>query len=73
MKKGYFFILIATIAFSSMEVVLKLIAGGGQSVQLTLARFPSASFSGPGDCLHPKEAKQAPGPEKRGLFSPCWA
>ena len=31
MKKGYFFILIATIAFSSMEVVLKLIAGGGQS------------------------------------------
>ena len=39
MKKGYFFILIATIAFSSMEVVLKLIAGEVNPVQLTLARF----------------------------------
>ena len=39
MKKGYFFILIATIAFSSMEVVLKLIAGEVIPVQLTLARF----------------------------------
>ena len=47
MKKGYFFILIATIAFSSMEVVLKLIAGEVNPVQLTLARFSSASFFWP--------------------------
>ena len=71
-KRIFFFILIATIAFSSMEVVLKLIAGEVNPVQLTLARFSIGfGFSGPGGCLHPKEAKQAPGPEMRGLFRPA--
>ncbi|MGI5963048.1 MAG: DMT family transporter [Lawsonibacter sp.] len=39
MKKGYFYIVIAIVMFSSFEVVLKYIAGQINSVQLTLARF----------------------------------
>ena len=39
MKRGYLFILIATIAFSSLEVSLKFIAGEINSIQLTLTRF----------------------------------
>ena len=39
MKKGYFYIVVACIAFTSFEVVLKFIAGQINSVQLTLARF----------------------------------
>lgn len=39
MKKGYGYILIAVIMFSSMEVALKFIAGEINSVQLTLTRF----------------------------------
>lgn len=38
-KKGYFYIAVAVIMFSSFEVVLKYIAGQINSVQLTLARF----------------------------------
>ena len=39
MKKGYGYIAIAVIMFSSFEVVLKFIAGQINSVQLTLTRF----------------------------------
>ena len=39
MKKGYLYIAVAVILFSSFEVVLKFIAGQINSVQLTLARF----------------------------------
>ena len=39
MKKGYFYIAVAVVMFSSFEVVLKYIAGQINSVQLTLARF----------------------------------
>ena len=39
MKKGYLYIAVAVIMFSSFEVVLKFIAGQINSVQLTLARF----------------------------------
>ena len=43
MKKGYLFILIATIAFSSMEVVLKFIAGEVNSGPADpVPAFPSA-------------------------------
>ena len=39
MKKGYFYIAVATIMFSTFEVALKYIAGEVNSVQLTFARF----------------------------------
>ena len=39
MKKGYGYIAIAVVMFSSFEVVLKFIAGQINSVQLTLTRF----------------------------------
>ena len=39
MKKGYFYIAVATIMFSTFEVALKFIAGQINSVQLTLCRF----------------------------------
>lgn len=39
MKKGYFYIAVATVMFTSLEVVLKFIAGQINSVQLTLCRF----------------------------------
>lgn len=39
LKKGYGYIAIAVIMFSSFEVVLKFVAGQINSVQLTLARF----------------------------------
>ena len=39
MKKGYLYIAVAVVMFSSFEVVLKYIAGQINSVQLTLARF----------------------------------
>ncbi len=39
MKKGYLYIAIATIMFSTFEVALKFIAGQINSVQLTLCRF----------------------------------
>lgn len=39
MKKGYLYIVVAIIMFSSFEVVLKYIAGDINSVQLTFSRF----------------------------------
>jgi drug/metabolite transporter (DMT)-like permease len=39
MKKGYLYIAVAVVMFSSFEVVLKYIAGQINSVQLTLTRF----------------------------------
>lgn len=39
MKKGYFFIAVAVVMFTSFEVVLKFIAGQINPVQLTLCRF----------------------------------
>ena len=39
MKKGYGYIAVAVVMFSSFEVVLKFIAGQINSVQLTLTRF----------------------------------
>lgn len=44
MKKGYFYIAVAVVMFSSFEVVLKYIAGQINSVQLTLARFTIGFF-----------------------------
>lgn len=39
MKKGYFYIGLTTILFSSMEIVLKFISGDFNPVQLTCSRF----------------------------------
>lgn len=39
MKKGYIYIAIAVVMFTSFEVVLKFVAGQINSVQLTLCRF----------------------------------
>jgi len=39
MKKGYLYIAVAVVMFTSYEVVLKFIAGQINSVQLTLCRF----------------------------------
>lgn len=39
MKKGYLYIAVAVVMFTSYEVVLKFIAGQVNSVQLTLCRF----------------------------------
>lgn len=39
MKKGYLYILLATLFFSSMEVTLKLSAGHFNAIQLTFLRF----------------------------------
>ena len=39
MKKGYFYIAVAVVMFTSFEVVLKFIAGQINPVQLTLCRF----------------------------------
>ncbi len=43
-KKGYVYIAVAVVMFSSFEVVLKYIAGQINSVQLTLARFTIGFF-----------------------------
>ena len=39
MKKGYFYIAVAVVMFTSFEVVLKFIAGQINPIQLTLCRF----------------------------------
>jgi len=39
MRKGYFYIFVAVVMFTSFEVALKFIAGQINSVQLTLCRF----------------------------------
>lgn len=39
MKKGYWYILIATVLFSSMEIALKMLAGAFHPIQMTLTRF----------------------------------
>lgn len=39
MKKGYLYIAIAVVLFSSMEVALKFLAGAINPIQLTLSRF----------------------------------
>ena len=39
MKKGYLYILISTVLFSTMEIMLKLTAGGFRPLQITLLRF----------------------------------
>lgn len=39
MKKGYLYILITTIFFSTMEIMLKITAGGFHPLQITVLRF----------------------------------
>lgn len=39
MKKGYLYILITTIFFSTMEIMLKITAGGFRPLQITVLRF----------------------------------
>ena len=39
MKKGYFYIILTTIIFSTMEIALKLVSGAFNPIQLTFARF----------------------------------
>lgn len=39
MKKGYLYILITTILFSTMEIMLKITAGGFRPLQITVLRF----------------------------------
>lgn len=39
MKKGYLYVVLATILFSSMEVALKMTADGFNAIQLTFLRF----------------------------------
>ena len=39
MKRGYLYILITTLLFSSMEVALKLISGQFNPIQLNFSRF----------------------------------
>ena len=39
MKKGYLFIAITTVLFSSMEIALKFISGAFNPIQLTFSRF----------------------------------
>ena len=39
MKKGYIYIGISTILFSSMEIVLKIVSSDFNPIQLTLSRF----------------------------------
>ena len=39
MKRGYFYILVTTVLFSSMEVSLKLVAGQFHPIQMTFSRF----------------------------------
>lgn len=43
MKRGYLYILITTLLFSSMEVALKCIAGQLNPIQLNFSRFLSAA------------------------------
>ena len=39
LKKGYLYIVIATLFFSSMEIALKSVSGQFNSVQMNLTRF----------------------------------
>lgn len=39
MKKGYLFIALSTFLFSTMEIVLKLVSGNFNSIQITVSRF----------------------------------
>lgn len=73
MKKGYFFILIATIAFSSMEVVLKLIAGEVNPVQLTLARFSIGFVFLAPVAVYTLKKRSKRLDRKSVAISPCWA
>jgi hypothetical protein len=52
MKRGYLFIALATLFFSTMEIALKEVAGQFNPVQLNLTRFLMglSSSRSPGGC-----------------------
>ena len=75
MKKGYLYIAVAVVMFTSFEVVLKFIAGQINPVQLTLCRFaigfvfllPVALHS-----LKKRGERLDGGTEGAWLTSRCW-
>lgn len=73
MKRGYLYILITTLLFSSMEVALKCIAGQLNPIQLNFSRFLVGGL-----VLVPlavRELKKAPSVARRAERSArlhCW-
>ena len=73
MKKGYFYIAVAVVMFTSFEVVLKFIAGQINQVQLTLCRFAIGFVFLLPVALHSLKKR---GERLDGALwptSPCWA
>ena len=73
MKRGYLYIAVTTLLFSSMEVALKLISGQFNPIQLNYSRFLVGGL-----VLIPfavRELKSAAGSltAKRSARLPCWA
>lgn len=73
MKRGYLYIAVTTLLFSSMEVALKLISGQFNPIQLNFSRFIVGGL-----VLIPfavRELKNAAGSStaRRSARLPCWA
>lgn len=73
MKRGYLYIAVTTLLFSSMEVALKLISGQFNPIQLNFSRFLVGGL-----VLIPfavRELKSTAGSltAKRSARLPCWA
>lgn len=73
MKRGYLYIAVTTLLFSSMEVALKLISGQFNPIQLNFSRFVVGGL-----VLIPfavRELKNAAGSStaRRSARLPCWA
>lgn len=73
MKRGYLYIAVTTLLFSSMEVALKLISGQFNPIQLNFSRFVVGGL-----VLIPfavRELKNAAGSSTARCSArlPCWA
>lgn len=73
MKKGYFYIAIAVVMFTSFEVVLKFIAGQINPVQLTLCRFAIGFVFLLPVALHNLKKRGSVWTASPWPILPCWA
>lgn len=71
-KKGYFFIVVTILMFTSYEVVLKFISGQLNSMQLTLCRFSVGFLILLPLALHTLKRGESGWMARVWPTSPCW-
>ena len=71
-KKGYLYIVVTIIMFTSYEVVLKFISGQLNSMQLTLCRFAVGFVILLPLALHTLKKRGSGWTERAWPTSPCW-